>query len=1075
MKGQNSAVLRQAAGTVAVSTSLPTLAITGLLVCFFLSGSAGLIYEIAWSKSLGLLFGHTVYANSTVLAVFMAGLAAGSAWLGGKSERTTRPVALYGWIELGVAATGGLSLAGIAGVRWLYYTVGPFVSHSTVSLLTLRFIGAAVVLMVPSFLMGGTLPILLRGMTPHQPTGSTEIGQRVSRLYWVNTLGAVVGTITAGFILLPGLGLRLSVTFAVLLNAVAGGIALRLSRRFETASAGSSPNESQSSVPSKWSREPASPLGIRLLLAAFALVGGTAISYEIAWARLLSTTLGSSTYAFTLMLATFLLGIALGSILYERWSIRHETSLTTFARTQTLTSVAALLFLVFFRELPRVLPPILKVTHESFSGLVLGQFVATALAMLPAAIVFGFNFPAVVGLITGLANAEDHPGRATGRAYAANTCGAIIAAVFTGFLLVPWLGSFRVVAVGAAVNLFLGIALEWVDTPRRNIALVMNAALIVCVVGAGWSPLFYDPGLASFGTVLYWNFHDAPLTLEEAANTEDIVFLKDGLNATISVSRRDSYVALKTNGKVDASSVDTITQLLLGDLGAIFHSRPRRVLVVGFGGGMTVSAVSRFPDVERIDCIEIESAVLRAAPYLEQMNRGVLRDPRLHVILDDARDALLTSREQYDLIISEPSNPWIAGVATLFTDEFYAATRRRLSPGGVFVQWVQGYSLEPSDLQMILATIAPHFIDLSLWHNARADYLILARTESGPLDFSRARTLWSKPDLQEDFSTLRLAKPESWPAYFSLSDAEVRALATGGNHNTDDRTLLEYRAPRAMIGENRVGELEAAVRRFQSGLLPVELRNSETRAALEAAAETSLALGIDRSADYVHALDAETPTASLEIVRGRLALRENRIADAIAHFNRAMMLEPESAAGMYWYALAKHATPGDSEGNAILARILQRDPKNLLALAARVEFARERRDWRVGALAQVEHIAAMKDPPPSEFCRLGDLWARAGELTPAENAFRKGLELEPYSYMCHRELGEIDRAKGNLVPAREHLEFVVHFYPEADARTYLSLALVYRAQGHPDQAREILRKGQRIFPNEPLLSRVSSR
>jgi spermidine synthase len=202
---------------------------------------------------------------------------------------------------------------------------------------------------------------------------------------------------------------------------------------------------------------------------------------------------------------------------------------------------------------------------------------------------------AVVALIAGLPNEDDHPGQVTGYAYAANTCGAIVAAVGTGFFLVPWLGSFRVVAVAAAVNLVLGMALEWCSVPHRNVALVVHVVLTVCIIGVGWSSLFYDRALASFSTVLYWNYHHAPLTLEEAANTEDIVFLSDGLDATISVSLRDSYLALKTDGKVDASTTDTITQLLLGDLGTIFHPRPRRVLVIGFGSGMTASAVSRFP------------------------------------------------------------------------------------------------------------------------------------------------------------------------------------------------------------------------------------------------------------------------------------------------------------------------------------------------------------------------------------------------------------------------------------------------------------------------------------------------
>jgi len=761
-------------------------------------------------------------------------------------------------------------------------------------------------------------------------------------------------------------------------------------------------------------------------------------------------------------------------MLYERWSGRYQPTLKTFALTQTLTSLAALLFLVFFYELPDILTPILKITGGSFGGLIIGQIVTAGLAILPAAVVFGFNFPVVVAVIAELSKEDNRPGEVTGRAYAANTCGAILFAVLTGFFLIPWLGSFRVVALAAVINLLLGTTLEWFSTPHRALALLANCALLACVVGAGWSSLFYDRALASFGTILYWNLHKAPLTVQEVANTEEIVFLEDGLNATISVSRSDNYAALKTNGKIDASSVDTNTQILLGDLGAVFHPNPRRVLVIGFGSGMTTSALSRFPEVLQIDCVEIEPAVLHAAPYLEKLNRGILRDSRLRLIMDDARNAILTSRQQYDLIVSEPSNPWIAGVATLFTDEFYAAVRRHLSSGGMFVQWVQGYSLEPSDLRMILATITPHFANVTFWHSAGPDFLILARTDSGPLDFSRARKLWSSSQVQDDFSALRLTRPESWSVYFSLSDSEVRALAEGGDRNTDDRTLLEYRAPRSMVGDSRRRPLEAIVKQYQKGLLPVELRPSEMRPALEAAAESSLDLGMDRSTDYVHVLASEPPTAALEIIRGRLALQENQTVEAISHLSRATMLEPENVNAMYWLAIAKHSVPNNSEGDALLTRILQRDPKNLPALASRVTFARERRDWRTGAQSQVDRIAAMKDPPAAEFCTLGDLWLRASDLTSAENALRAGLERDPYSYLCNRELGEVDRLKGHLAAAREHLEFVVRMYPEIDPGTYASLALVYRAQEQPKEARDILAKGLRIFPREPLISRMLS-
>src|SRR6266853_2874249 len=405
--------------------------LAGLLLCFFFSGAAGLIYQVVWSKALGLIFGHTAYAVATVLAVFMGGLAAGSAWLGSWSERRKRPIALYGWIELGVAATGAVSLAGLAGVRAVYIAAYPNASGNGASLLALRFVGAAIVLFLPTFLMGGTLPVLVHGLA----RDSAELGTRLARLYWVNTAGAVVGTIAAGFLFLPALGLWRTLGIAVALNILAGALALKLSRHEPAAvSAASQITEKVRSLVGRAFRrdkKAAFPSGVLtpegpkthcpatssafaakneavrhalpsyFLYVCFAIVGATAMAYEIGWTRLLSTQLGSSTYAFTLMLATFLTGIVLGSAISERWNRRCKVSQTTFAFTQTLTALAALAFLILFPRLIEVLPPILRLTHESFRGLILAQFAASALAMLPAAMVFGLNFPAVKLLVAG--------------------------------------------------------------------------------------------------------------------------------------------------------------------------------------------------------------------------------------------------------------------------------------------------------------------------------------------------------------------------------------------------------------------------------------------------------------------------------------------------------------------------------------------------------------------------------------------------------------------------------------------------------------------------------------------------
>ena len=588
---------------------------------------------MAWTKALGLIFGHTVYAIATVLAAFMGGLALGSAWLGRWGDRHPNPVALYGWIELLIAVTGGLSLVGIQLVRELYLASFPVVSGSTVLLVGLRFLGAALVLLIPTFLMGGTLPILVRGVT----RGSAELGERLGRLYWVNTAGAVAGTLVAGFFLLPQFGLRVTVALAVALNIFAGGVALLL-RRLTLPSLDRAPAERPATVgdaPRPW-----------LLLASFGVVGATAMVYEVAWTRLLATTLLSSTYAFTVMLATFLVGIVLGSRLFERWvAAGRSVNLATFAATQSLTGLTALLFLVFFDQLPTWTWALLS-GNRSFAGLLMAQFIISALAMLPAALVFGFNFPVVTLLIAQGAEGKERHATAIGRAVAANTLGAIVGATAAGFWLVPRLGSFRLVALTAATNLLLAVLMEWRNTPRRTLALAGNGMLVVLVGVVGWWNLLYDPAIANFSTILYRDRYHHALTLREVVRTTDLLFAEDGLNASIAVVRGQNYLALRTNGKVDGSNVDAVTQLTLGHLGMAFHPSPKKVLVVGFGSGMTASAVALYKGVERIDCVEIEPAVIRAAKYLEPLNQGVERDPRVRIILDDARNFMLTTHER---------------------------------------------------------------------------------------------------------------------------------------------------------------------------------------------------------------------------------------------------------------------------------------------------------------------------------------------------------------------------------------------------------------------------------------------
>jgi spermidine synthase len=1040
-----------------------------LLVCFFLSGAAGLIDQVLWSKALGLIFGHTAYAVATVLAVFMAGLASGSAWIGRRSERWDRPIALYAWLELGVSATAAISLAGLAGVRAAYVAAYPYAGGNATALLILRFAGSALVLFLPTFLMGGTLPVLVRGLTRNLG----ELRARLSRLYWINTAGAVAGTFAAGFLFLPLLGLQRTLGIAVALNLAAGALALVLARE-EPASTSSELDEL--GLSEKMEAPPSSATS-KFFLICFAIVGVTAMSYEIGWTRLLSTQLGSSTYAFTLMLGTFLAGIVLGSALFERWSRRREPGPATFAVTQTLAALAALAFLVYFTRLIEVLPPILRATHESFRGLVLAQFVTSALAMLPAAVVFGFNFPAVVVLIAGpRPSTGTGAGAAVGRAYAWNTLGAIAGAIAAGFWLMPRLGSFHLLAATAGVNLALAAAISFASAQRlpwKILAVAGNSLLLIAAGFIGFSNYFYDPAVASFNTVMYWNLYDRPLTLRENAHALDIVYFRDGLNANISVARTGDYIALRTNGKVDASNHDASTQLLLGHLAALAHP-PRRVLLVGFGSGMTASALVGYPELERLDVVEIEPAVVGAAPLLAPLNRNVLLDPRVHVTFDDARNFLFTTRQKYDLIISEPSNPWIAGVATLFTREFYAAVCGRLAPEGVFVQWMQAYSLYPADLRMLFATFLSEFHGATLWHGDAPDLILMAPSPPSGEILQRTEALYGLPRLHNDFAQLGMEEATGLFGFYLLDDSGLRKFSSGSRINTDDQTLLEYHAPRSLLVHGLEDKNRDAILLEQKNALPEDFPADARDAALAASAATSVnqedADGAER---FLRALDNRPITARIATIRGRAALAHSNFQSALRAFDAALAIDPNSLEAAWGLAETDRRFGNNEKARAALQRILERDPGNLRALESLAKLDADFSRWAEAEDLQRRLIAADPHAGAAACAQFAEILLREGKLDEADRAMLDCLAQDPYNYQTQLNLGELLARQKNWTEARQHLEFVMRYYPDEDAGIYPLLFHADQALGDPSAAVKAVRFGLRMFPGNSELQRLN--
>ncbi len=505
---------------------------------------------------------------------------------------------------------------------------------------------------------------------------------------------------------------------------------------------------------------------------------------------------------------------------------------------------------------------------------------------------------------------------------------------------------------------------------------------------------------------MYWNLYDRPLTLRENARALDVVYFRDGLNANISVARSDDYMALRTNGKVDASNHDATTQLLLGHLGALAHS-PRRVLLVGFGSGMTASALAAYPELERLDVVEIEPAVVGAAPLLAKLNRNVLLDPRVHVTFDDARNFLFTTREKYDLIISEPSNPWIAGVATLFTREFYAAVHSRLAPDGVFVQWMQAYSLFPEDLQMLFATFLSEFHGATLWHGDAPDLILMAPSPPSEEIRKRAQALFSAPRLHDDFVQLGMENAAGIFGFYLLDDAGLREFSAGAQINTDDRTLLEYHAPRSLLVHGLEDQNREALLHEQRSPLPADVSADLLDATLADAAATSInqedADGADR---FLVALDHRPVTLQMQILRGRAALARSNFQSAFRAFDAALALAPDDVQAKWGLAESNRHFGNNEKARVQLEEILARNPRYLPALRSLVKLDVDFSRWPEAEDTQRRVLAEDSGSAAADLAQLADILLHEDKQDAAYAAMLDALAADPYNYQAHFDLSE---------------------------------------------------------------------
>ena len=762
-------------------------------LCFFLSGVCGLVYEVLWSARLAVVFGHSTYADTTVLAVFMGGLALGAALFGRRADRWRRPLFAYGVMELLIAALAVIAFYSLDPVRWLYSSLAGSSAGSQNGDYLIRILLSAFVLIVPTALLGGTLPVLCRALTR---TGQ-QTGIEPGRLYSLNTFGALLGCALAGFVLLPLLGQQWALGFAVGGNILVGIVALLMDRwrpdQFEVQIAAEGGKEQ----PARSIRVDAVAL---VLLGATFLMGVCTFSYEVAWARLVGLMIGSSAFSFSTMLATVLAGIALGSLFATRLQRRYEPKLYWLATIQ-IGAAAMILPLLWAVEVWPVLSVFLSaVTGDSSPTLLALGLLFCVAVMFPASFALGMGFPITVGLYTRSAGSV---GRRVGMLYAVNTIGAILGATVAGLVVLPRLGlhtsflvtSMLLLASAAAVASLSGMR------GKAHVAFGLGVLLVATLL---WTNEPWNPALVNSGPVIYADSRREELKGGWSAVHEDmtdhkLLFAADGISSSVAAfESADGHRYLRVNGKVDASTAgDMTTQVLLGYLPSFARPQAKECLVIGFGSGATVGALTQ-TDCQRIDCVEMEPAVIACDQLFRHVNHNCLDDSRVEVFFNDGRNHLETTDRRYDLIITEPSNPWIAGIASLFTREFYQLSNDRLRPGGVMAQWLQNYQLDWQSYCMVLATFADQFRHVQVHRLSGGDTLLLGSQQPIRFDLKAIENqIAAHPTAAKDLARFaKTAQPLSLlQRSFALSDKDVRAVVAGvSRRNTDGHLRLQYTA-----------------------------------------------------------------------------------------------------------------------------------------------------------------------------------------------------------------------------------------------------------------------------------------
>jgi predicted membrane-bound spermidine synthase len=773
------------------------------VLLFLLSGGTSLVYESIWARQLHLVVGTSQLAIAIVLAAFMAGLALGGLAAARWASLVRRPLVAFATLEAFVALYA-------LGFGWMidpatriYLAMSSALSEYSAGLAISEFIVLGALLLPPTACMGATLPLLARFASSDDSDAGTQVG----RLYGANTIGAVLGTGIAGFFLLPRLGLEATTWCTAAANGVVALGALALARRDQAL-----PGDRPAPAPAEEFAPTQEGVSTAPLLAISALAGFASLLCEVAWFRLMTLILGGSAYSFSVMLLAFLLGIGLGGWVGGSQSDRVFAKSGRFAVLRWLAALqlgvalASWGAMFAYGELPYLFVSLFAKVQGS--PLVLfGATLSIALGvMLVPALLMGASFPFLVRVASGDGTQLSRP---VGRLYGANTAGGILGASLGGLVLLPTLQMTGSILAAASINFVAAAIAMTLAAPahlfgRRMVG--FGLAVVACVGLVHWQRPAWDPLLMSSGMYQYvarLADYSREGIRDFAVDPFDLLLYEEGRSSVVTVarSRNTGDIWLANNGKVDASSgADMSTQVILAQLPLLLGQRPDKALVIGLASGVSAGSLLLDGRLEQLDIAELEPAMVRGSHFFDEVNNRPLEDPRTHLHLNDARNHLMrTPDAYYDLVVSEPSNPWISGVSNLFTREFFALGRSKLSLRGVWVQWLHIYHMEPRDLRSLLATFADVYPHVGVFRVGEADLVLIGAGH--PLDMNVATVdeyVGQSKAIVDDLNRVGFSSAEDIVSLYQFGRDALLRLAGDVELNTDDNMRIEYAAPLAL-------------------------------------------------------------------------------------------------------------------------------------------------------------------------------------------------------------------------------------------------------------------------------------